>query len=777
MTCWLSAAELKILPGIPTNVANIRLKAERENWQSRPRGGRGGGLEYLVCDRYLTDEFLAAARDKFPERFPVSSGMKKDVLSESSKTEIESFMARAGYDTLKTANLADLKPEPPAPLATLTNEEPKIIKAIAKTEDMAPLSDKESQLIWARQEIVKIWKAHLEQQRLLGIGEVEATSIFCRQVSEGNYPIPEWVRDGLLTKKGKVKLSRSILHVWQSKTAPELAPKHKGKDGFFESRPEYRAVIDALCQEFGAVATRIEFAFESGLIEREFGLAEKPSLSQIRTYVANLKDSNKQLARSWATGDKSILLNAQGSYSRGLLANQKWEIDSTKMDLWLVSPHGETMTRWGLVGCIDVATRRVKLLICPSSKGDAITLLISQCVTDWGLPIAIKTDNGKDYIGREVQGFCRALGIEQVLCTPKQPWEKPHVERMMRSLQHSQPWEMLPWNTGHNVAQQTAKRAKKENDLILGWTASRFQEWLNSWADAYHNELHESLGCSPNERLGAFRADGWIGTKPKNLKENLEFALLQEELVTVNKKGIRFQNRNYIAPELQGRVGEKFGIRIDQDNPNQILVYDSLDLTTAKLICIAIWDMALTAEEQARIAIAKPVVDQALIDHQQAVKKKRKAISLSLQKNPEQLLPERGGVAALQAFQTIDAPTQNLLNQLNVATQIPTRTAEELTEIEAQRLIHLSEIEAKEKAQKRRVQSQQDERDMLWRIVNAWQSQTACDPEELAYVARWYSVDEGEIEGLLFSLDQLTEKRFLIWLKSQKAPIQTTGIL
>lgn len=44
--CWLSAAELCGLPGLPSTPQNVTAKAKREGWAARPRAGRGGGNEY-----------------------------------------------------------------------------------------------------------------------------------------------------------------------------------------------------------------------------------------------------------------------------------------------------------------------------------------------------------------------------------------------------------------------------------------------------------------------------------------------------------------------------------------------------------------------------------------------------------------------------------------------------------------------------------------------------------------------------------------------------------
>src|SRR5438445_7664776 len=56
---WYSATELAGLPGLPGTERNVRARADREGWASRPRSGRGGGSEYTESALpQITQEFL-----------------------------------------------------------------------------------------------------------------------------------------------------------------------------------------------------------------------------------------------------------------------------------------------------------------------------------------------------------------------------------------------------------------------------------------------------------------------------------------------------------------------------------------------------------------------------------------------------------------------------------------------------------------------------------------------------------------------------------------------
>lgn len=45
---WYAATDLAGLPGLPTTDRRVRAMAQRENWQSRKREGKGGGREFRI---------------------------------------------------------------------------------------------------------------------------------------------------------------------------------------------------------------------------------------------------------------------------------------------------------------------------------------------------------------------------------------------------------------------------------------------------------------------------------------------------------------------------------------------------------------------------------------------------------------------------------------------------------------------------------------------------------------------------------------------------------
>lgn len=98
---WFSAQELADLklPDIPSAKKNIIEKAARENWQSRPRCGRGGGKEYNVSSlpAKAKEELARRSLSSVPERRSKAVIERHDDadLSEAKAWQRETAEARA----------------------------------------------------------------------------------------------------------------------------------------------------------------------------------------------------------------------------------------------------------------------------------------------------------------------------------------------------------------------------------------------------------------------------------------------------------------------------------------------------------------------------------------------------------------------------------------------------------------------------------------------------------------------------------------------------------
>ena len=190
--------------------------------------------------------------------------------------------------------------------------------------------------------------------------------------------------------------------------------------------------------------------------------------------------------------------------------NQLWELDSTPADV--ICADGK---RYAIVAVIDIWSRQARVLVVPTSRATAIAALLRRCILGWGVPEAVRTDEGEDYTSHHVLGVLADLEIEHRPCLPYSPERKPHIERFLGTLTPDL-FATLPGFSGHDVASAQALRSRKsfaarrgeEDAVIYGaeLTAEALQERCDTWCDAvYGRRPHSGLGgTSPFARVAAW---------------------------------------------------------------------------------------------------------------------------------------------------------------------------------------------------------------------------------------------------------------------------------
>ena len=100
---WFSAAEIAAekLPGMPDTARGVQLKAQAGNWHSRPREGRGGGVEYPLSALPIVAQSALALREaQAPEPGPGRSDWldrQTNKTKDKARTRLEALQA---VDTL-----------------------------------------------------------------------------------------------------------------------------------------------------------------------------------------------------------------------------------------------------------------------------------------------------------------------------------------------------------------------------------------------------------------------------------------------------------------------------------------------------------------------------------------------------------------------------------------------------------------------------------------------------------------------------------------------------
>ncbi len=285
--------------------------------------------------------------------------------------------------------------------------------------------------------------------------------------------------------------------------------------------------------------------------------------------------------------------------------NALWELDSTPADVICADPLTGEFRRYAIVGCIDVFSRRAMVLVTPTSRAVAIAALLRRCLLEWGVPLAVKTDRGKDYISQHVTRVLADLEIKHDICPPYTPEAKPYIERFFGTLTRDL-FAHLPGFTGHNVAEAqalrerdafAARRGKKKGKKAgagksgeraafeLHLTADELQRRCDLWLSSeYEARGHRGLdGESPRQRAASWTGEvRWIET-PRALDALLAPAAGQSGTRVVGKKGISVGGIRYIAAELWPHIKERVRIREDATDPGRFHVY-RMD---GRFLCVA----------------------------------------------------------------------------------------------------------------------------------------------------------------------------------------------
>jgi hypothetical protein len=405
---------------------------------------------------------------------------------------------------------------------------------------------------------------------------------FSLKVGSGEIVIPAWVEPFLPKYNGRRGLSEGTVDRWTRDYLREgrwgLTDGYGHRAGDFKvvrNRELYRLVLGAMVKAPQIKAERII----------EFLEAEQPALSKVvsarrlHEFMKWWKAENAQLWTFITNPDKwkNIYMAAAGSvFERIDRLNQLWELDSTPGD-WLLKDG-----RHSVVGAIDLHSRRLKFFVSKTSTAAAVKQLLRRCMLHWGVPEAVRTDNGADYVSEAVDSLLRDLQIMHEVCIPFASEEKGTIERAMRTMSHGL-LELLPGFVGHNVAERKAiearkafsERVMKRGEVVeVEMTSDELQAKLDEWTEfVYHRNPHGGLnGKTPWEIVNAWREPVRAISDAHALDE-----LLAEMGGTriIGKKGIRFDNRFFIDPTgmMYRYVGKEVTIRIDEHDIGNLAVY------------------------------------------------------------------------------------------------------------------------------------------------------------------------------------------------------------
>jgi len=558
--------DLKLLLGV--SKPTILARAKREGWQSRPRTGRGGGNEWLV--------------ESMPESLRVAIA-RHEAEEAACKLQTSGIVSR--LDLPKTSGPRSM----PAP-ANMSD------KARLRIESRAMLLH-----------LFSMWRT------ISGLPKSRARALFCELYNEQSdaLDVPEWIRAGV------PHVSPNSLHNWDQAMkkggVSRLGGKygrHRQGTGIIDSNEAMRELI------IGLLYKHPEISAQSVLeaLQARFQASDLPAKRSINRWMRQYREKNGSALMRATNPDgwRSKHLTAVGDASEDIVRlNQLWEYDSTVADVILADGK-----RHAIIAIIDVWSRRVRFLVSRTSKTAAIKALTRRCILDWGVPEVAKTDNGADYVSREMQRSFLWLGIEQHLCTPFNPQEKPHVERVFKTFLHGV-FELLEGYVGHNVIDRKAIESRKsfaarlrkkefaDIPVEMRMTQEELQTFCDHWAaNIYERREHESLGMTPFQK-----AASWTEPVPRleaNAERKLDILLSpaagNDGWRTVGKKGLKVDGYHYAHPILwveEVVPGGRVRVLLDEADAGYVYCFDEDGEFACRAMC-----PELTGVSRRQLAVA-----------------------------------------------------------------------------------------------------------------------------------------------------------------------------
>ncbi len=555
-------AEMK-LPGYPETKKGWLGLVAREQWGGQPRSKKGGGNEYLPS-KAVQEQINIQRAVTHPS---LEQQVMRTVFAELDKIKERERVAKAE----------------------------RAAKAQATLMEMAGMNEQEAFDIQAKCQIAEGWKAWF--MKVQPLKKSKSWDLYADAYNMAEVPISKAVREAYPHISGRS--AQRWVSYYEKRDFAALIDHRDGSklrgETVFSHHPLLASAALKLMMDRPSISTQHLYELlGAAAIDRATDelLFTPPSYHQVRRFQKNWIENNKELYLQWTNPDawKSQYMLALGSYTEEITAlNQRWEMDATPAD-WLLLDEDGKRRRYTVSVIIDVYSRRIMVVVARTPKTQTHCFALRQALLAWGVPQQIVTDNGKDYQSEHFKRVLQALGVEQLTRTPFSPDEKPLIERVIGTLNHSI-LELLPNFAGHNVADRKAIEARKSfaerlckpGEMVeMDITGEAMQVLINKWVKGiYEQREHGSLGMSPFARAASW-SNGITHIDNVRSLDVLLAPPANGGTRTLQKKGLRIDDAWFVAAEFGDiDVGSEVSVMETEDLGRVIVYYRN------NFLCIA----------------------------------------------------------------------------------------------------------------------------------------------------------------------------------------------
>lgn len=659
MNAYYTAQELADLglQLLPKTKMGVFKKAKKENWLSRPRTGRGGGLEYAfnslpkaVQDEITTKHLMAQVKGDAPTQ-RVSGSEKALIATERDVADL----------TDKDRLTADSR----LLMALLINRLA-VEKNLTRTKAIKLVSD----------------LSRMEQLPIIDGTDYNriCTQAVARknksQVGVGCRVLHEWVLNADNAGRGEQSLQ-------------VFAPQRQG-------RPEIQVIGVPWLSDFMAVyrntngvcvaeayrgfELNYKIAFERGQVSYEL-----PTLTQVRSVLAKIPNHILQIGRKTGASLRALKTYVKRDWSV-LKANDVWVGDGHSLKMKVAHPdHGRPMTP-ELTLIMDTASRYiVGWSLAYSESTFAVADALRFAMIQNGIPAIYYSDNGGGQTNKtlddNIVGILPRLGVHHETGIPSNPQGRGIIERVMKTLAHPIA-RAFPTYFGPNADSDTVRQtltvvdslakhqtdvAKIGKDLTLKQKSAigKLPHWnelfevIKQAVDWYNNEhKHSELGGATPKAVREYLLGQLEDGEYVELTANEARDMYRPSVVrTVQRAWLSVYNNEYWHKTLEDYDGKKVQVHIDQHDPKSVIV-KTLD---GKYLCDAILNgnkkdaFPLSLVERAKVERTK----SALARLDDKAQKSKLELRKTLQIEAQESFGELGGFFELQKIQKQETQTQD----------------------------------------------------------------------------------------------------------------------
>ena len=562
---WWAVPELMSLPGMPSTPQGVRFKANTEQWQSRPRQGRGGGKEYHISS-----------------------------LPAETKTTLH---------FRENANL----PEPinPSCKAVITKKE-------EPAQDLTSLKNWQRKVFDAR---VALFREFEHLQKLHGTNK--AVEVLVDMAMEGRLPEPlqSCVADANARPGHGRALSRSMVLGWQRAVRRHgiagLAPAALEKNEAPEWAPYFMR-----CYQIPSNPS-IPEAMEAMEKQLPGGMA-MPSYYQVVRWHNKRSRLDQEKGRRTGSAYQAL----KGYRKRDTSGYRPLTIaqcDGHSYKAYVAHPVTGKPYHPEVCAVLDVATRVAvgwSAGLAESALTVAAAIRHAATVNEQkpygGIFDILYTDGGSGNKAKinadDTTGLFARIGTTFETGRPGNPQGRGLIEKSNQSI-----WiraaKRLPAYTGKSMDQGARRnmylaiqrdfKNKGYSEHLLSW--KQFQEYCQEAVDDYNNRPHSALPKLTDPETGRKRhmsplecwawhvADGWKPEEHQLSETEVEVLWLPREERVVQRATVSLGKNHYYNSKLAHYDGHKVQVAYYPTDASRVQIWDM----EGRLVCYAEYEKNL----------------------------------------------------------------------------------------------------------------------------------------------------------------------------------------